>query len=61
MSSRMRDQFIVSVHALKNRPKMLRECIDAALRWKKTGDLTAEEFDLIVAASKMPAVLRGVK
>jgi hypothetical protein len=40
---------------------MLRECIDAALRWKKTGDLTAEEFDLIVAATKMPAVLRGVK
>jgi hypothetical protein len=61
MSSRMRDQFIVSVHALKNRPKMLRECIDTALRWKKTGDLTAEEFDLIVAASKMPAVLRDVK
>jgi hypothetical protein len=61
MSSRMRDQFIVSVHALKNRPKMLRECIDTALKWKKTGDLTAEEFDLIVAASKMPAVLRDVK
>lgn len=61
MSSRMRDQFIVSVHALKNRPKMLRECIDTALRWKKTGDLTAEEFDLIVAATKIPAVLRDVK
>jgi hypothetical protein len=40
---------------------MLRECINAALVWKKTGDLTAEEFDLIVAASKLPAVLRGVK
>ena len=61
MSSRMRDQFIVSVHALKNRPKMLRECIDTALRWKKTGDLTAEEFDLIIAATKTPAVLRDVK
>ena len=61
MSSRLRDQFIGSVHALKNRPKMLKECLDAALVWKKIGDLTAEEYDMIVAAARLPACLRDVK
>jgi len=61
MSSRMRDQFIASVHVLKNRPPLLKECLKAAEVWKKIGDLTAEEYDLIIAATKTPAVLQGVK
>ena len=47
--SRIRDQFIASVAVLKNRPKLLKECIEAAGKWKKTGDLTAEEYDMIIA------------
>ena len=46
--SRTRDLFIASIPVLKNRPKMLKECIDAALAWKKTGELSAEEYDFIV-------------
>lgn len=50
--SRVRDLFIASVHVLKNRPKMLRECLNEAEKWKKTGELKAEEFDLIVATAR---------
>ena len=59
--SRIRDQFIASIHVLKNRPWLLKECIEAAGKWKKIGELTAEEYDMIVAAARLPACLRDVK
>lgn len=46
--SRTRDLFIASIPVLKNRPKMLKECLDAALQWKKIGELTADEYDFII-------------
>jgi len=61
MTTRIRDQFITSIHALKNRPKMLRECIEAAGKWKKIGDLTAEEYEFIVEIGKKAHVLADVK
>ena len=47
--SRICDQFIASVYALKNRPKLLKECIDMAGQWKKNGGLSADEYDMIIA------------
>lgn len=46
--SRLRDNFLASIPVLKNRPKMLKHCMETALEWKKTGDLTADEYDFIV-------------
>jgi hypothetical protein len=46
--TRARDQFIASVFILKNRPKMLQELVREVERQKKTGDLSAEEGDVIL-------------
>lgn len=46
--SRARDQFIASVHILKNRPKLLKCLVDEVARQKKSGDLTADECDVIL-------------
>lgn len=46
--SRLRDQFIAAIIMIK-KPIYLDECIKAAGAWKKTGALTAAEFDQIVA------------
>ena len=50
--SRVRDLFIASVHVLKSRPKLLNECLKEAENWKKTGDLSAAEYDLIIATAR---------
>lgn len=42
------DLFIMSVYALKNRPRMLRELVREVEKQKKTGDLEAEEADRIL-------------
>jgi hypothetical protein len=44
----IKEIFLSSVFVLKNRPKMLNACLAEAERWKKTGDLTAEQFDEIM-------------
>lgn len=46
--SSARDLFIMSVYALKNRPKMLRELEREVERQKKSGDLKAEDCDRIL-------------
>lgn len=46
--SRLRDQFIAAVAMIK-KPLYLDECVKAADAWKKSGALTAAEFDQIVA------------
>jgi hypothetical protein len=46
--SRARDMFLASVHMLKGRPKLLQELVNEVGRQKKTGDLTAEECDVIL-------------
>lgn len=46
--TRNRDLFIMSVYALKNRPKMLRELVREVEKQKKTGDLNAEEYETIL-------------
>jgi len=40
---------------------MLKECIEAAGKWKKIGDLTAEEYQFIVEIGKKARVLADVK
>ena len=50
--SRTRDLFIASVHVLKSRPKMLKECLIEAEKQKKTGELTAADLDLIIAMAR---------
>jgi len=59
--SRNRDLFIASVHVLKSRPKMLKECLNEAEKQKKTGELTAVDFDLIVAMARGHRELAEVK
>lgn len=44
----IKEVFMASVFALKNRPKLLKACLLEAEKWKKTGDLTAEQFDEIM-------------
>lgn len=46
--SRNRDLFIASVYALKNRPKLLKALVDEVAKQKKSGDLKAEECDVIL-------------
>ena len=46
--SRNRDLFIASVYALKNRPKLLKALVEEVSKQKKTGDLNAEECDVIL-------------
>lgn len=50
--SRVRDLFIASVYVLKSRPKMLKECLNEAENWKKIGELTAADYDLIIATAR---------
>ena len=50
--SRIRDLFIASVHVLKSRPKLLNECLKEAENWKKIGELTAADYDLIIATAR---------
>jgi hypothetical protein len=54
--SRARDQFIASVHVLKNRPKLLKELVEEVGRQKKSGDLKAEDCDAIL---KVVGIARG--
>ena len=44
----IKEIFLSSVFVLKNRPKLLNACLVEAERWKKSGDLTAEQFDEIM-------------
>lgn len=46
--TRNRDVFIMSVYALKNRPKLLKALVNEVVKQKKTGDLNAEECDAIM-------------
>lgn len=46
--TRSREMFIMSVYALKNRPKMLRELVREVDKQKKSGDLKADECEVIM-------------
>jgi hypothetical protein len=58
--SRTRDLFIASIPVIKNRPKMLKECLEHAEVWKKTGELTADEYDFIVEFARKARNLADV-
>lgn len=46
--SRAKEQFIASVYALKNRPKLLQELVREVEKQKKSGDLNTEDGDVIL-------------
>lgn len=54
--SRARDQFIASVHVLKNRPKLLMELVKEVEKQKKTGDLLPADCEAIL---KTVSILRA--
>ena len=55
--SRARDQFIASVYALKNRPKLLTELVREVERQKKSGDLSPADCETIMKTVGIARVL----